>query len=300
MASSSSVARSPRGQAARKSPGLLSGRYDPEETYPEVPIGLGGITIQPAWLTPEMAGEFVTRLGRNQRTTKLHQLRSIVSDITNDLFRFNGEPIIFDPEGNLLNGRHRCLSVVQTGRPVPVLIIRGIPASAYMTMDITSKRTVSDALKSGGFKNTRDLAAAARLLECYERDLFNEGYMIQSAAAGVEFVEENPGLIESCSLPRGVAKLCRHAGAPIFCHYVFAQHAGKEEADLFFERLASDVGHKQGDAILTLRRYLMKDSLRPTDRELVFLIFKTWNAFRRGKDVRKLSYQSGERLPDLV
>jgi hypothetical protein len=276
--------------------GLLSGRYDPEESYPEVEIGLG-LTVQLAWLTPEMAEDFIAHLSTNQRNTKEIHLQCLVNDVAAGRFQFNGEPIIMDDADRLIDGRHRCISVIQAGKPIPVLIVRGVPSAAYSTIDITAKRTGADALRSAGHDRPDVLAAAAVLLHRHERGMIGRTYAVISPVATEEILAANPGLVDSLDFARPVMKLLHAVGVPVFCHHAFSR-ISRADADRFFERLASDEDHKKGEPILTLRRRLLAKQFRAD--ELVSMLFKTWNAFRRNRDVRSLNYVAGEQLPSLI
>lgn len=55
----------------------------------------------------------------------------------------NGETITFNCNGDLVNGQHRLLAVIQADIPVRMGIIRGASADAYRTIDSGRKRSVS-------------------------------------------------------------------------------------------------------------------------------------------------------------
>lgn len=77
-------------------------------------------------------------------------------------------------------------------------------------------------------------------------------------------------------------------------HFLFAEK-DQDQADKFFETLASGVGLNVGDPIYTLRERLIRE--RGADRKvsrLTIMAFtiKAWNAFRGGKQLMMLKYSA--------
>ena len=81
--------------------------YDPDQHWPEVPFG-NSLTVQILWLTPELAAGWLGKLHERQRNLKELHLASLVRDQQAGYFTLNAEPLIFDRDGRLLDGRHRC------------------------------------------------------------------------------------------------------------------------------------------------------------------------------------------------
>lgn len=271
-------------------------RYDPTEQFPEMPIGLG-LTVQILWVTPEMALDWLTRNGTSQRKIKKNHLASLVEDLNAGRWRLNGEPIILDDQDQLINGQHRLNASIETGVPILTLVVRGLPAEVYTTMDITSKRTSADTLKTSGFKNTSALGAAALLLRRYQRGLIGKTQIVLSPIAIEETVREFPGLEDSAGATTTCSKVVRSAAAAVFCHYIL-NGIDEPAATEFFDKIASGADLGKHNPILTLRNKLRDD--RPTADEVTFFIFKAWNAWRKNKTLANLRRGDDEPLPTPI
>jgi hypothetical protein len=194
--------------------------YDPSAEFPEVPVGCG-MTTQLVWLTPDLASEWLGKKHPRQRPQKMRHQESLNEDHKSGRFRLNGEPIIFDWDGAMIDGRHRCEMVRAVGVPVLVLVVRGVSPEVYVTIDDGAKRTGADALAADSLTNGTNLAAAAGLLERYRRKLSLSNPIVFSPAAVSEIVKAHPRLIESVS--RSTAFQGFPSRATIgFCHYILS------------------------------------------------------------------------------
>ena len=75
-------------------------------------------------------------------------------------WKVNGEGIIFDESGVLLDGQHRCRGVELYGKPVDLFVVRGVKAATFSTIDSGAKRTVGHVLSIQGYANANLLAGA--------------------------------------------------------------------------------------------------------------------------------------------
>lgn len=265
--------------------------YDPNTSWPEVPFGLG-LTTQLVWLTPELAAEWLTKRHTRQRTVKHRHQESLTEDVAAGRFRLNGEAIIFDWDGCMVDGQHRCNAVVETGKPVLVTVVRGIAPEVYSTIDDTAKRTGGDALKANAVSDPSNVAAAVVMMERYRRGLILKSALVLSPAHIAEIVRGHPGLVESVAVASTLKEFPSRAALGM-CHYVLSG-ISRTDADLFFDRLRSGAGLTKTDAVLTLRNRLHKESMHRD--EVVFLVFKAWNYWRRRKPLKCLKRAEGESL----
>jgi hypothetical protein len=66
------------------------------------------------FVTPEIARRYLKNQARNRWQKKKH-LQFLVGQMTTGQWKFNGEPLIFDENNQMLDGQHRCTSCVDTG-----------------------------------------------------------------------------------------------------------------------------------------------------------------------------------------
>ncbi|WP_257264502.1 ParB/RepB/Spo0J family partition protein [Endozoicomonas sp. ONNA2] len=105
-------------------------------------------------MTPEMAENILEeRNGRNRKISK-ELVRRISRDIKNDRWIFNGQPIIFDDEGHLIDGQHRLTAIARSGKAVETLVVSGIEdKKAFHTIDHGKPRTFGCNLSADKISN---------------------------------------------------------------------------------------------------------------------------------------------------
>lgn len=132
-----------------------------------------GLTCPP----PTMTTEFIVVDADLARiwleTTPPHQRRlskvtvdAYAADMRNGRWRETAEPITFDVNGALIQGRHRLAAVVQSGARIRFLIVRGAPANSFAVIDTGRKRTAGQFI-DGAYQHT--MVAAARILFAVEK-----------------------------------------------------------------------------------------------------------------------------------
>ena len=298
MASRLSVGRKVSKSAKSSMNGLLAPHkiaHGPEE-YPRVEVGRG-LTVQLMLVTPEIAAEMLQKLGKKQRSQKQMHLKAIMDDMAAGRFRLNGETIIFAADGTLIDGQHRLTSCVKMGVSFWTLVVRGVPTENFTTIGSGAKRSGADALTALNYTNSRILAAAANLLCRYRDGVLSRERLVLSPTAIEAVMQDHPGLDTSARAVHRIAPLCHGAAAPAFCHYVLSQ-IDEDDASEFFDKLASLEGMKKGHPILSLAKRFIRGKHRPDN--VVFMIFKAWNAWRQGKTLGNILVHEGERFPTPV
>ena len=84
------------------------------------------------------------------------------------LWQVNGQTIVLCPEFRLLDGRHRCLAIVEAQQSVQTLVVCGIDPVCFATMDQGGKRSGADVLSIAGHPQAQTLCSALRWLWRYE------------------------------------------------------------------------------------------------------------------------------------
>jgi hypothetical protein len=245
----------------------------------------------------------VSEPGDAQRRMRQGHIHMIAGDIEAERWVFNAQPFIFDdssPRAKLLDGRHRANAVIIANRSVEALCVYGVAIDGFYTMDQSTGRTKEDALSAMGYDDARTLGSAAYLLWHYLNGGITRGNQSRrlSPVASIEIVQQYPGLVDALLPGKAAKKVCHSAGVPAFCYYVFAQ-IDESAARAFFHRLATGEELKSGNAILCLRnRFLSGDRFYQGDS--VYLIFKAWNQWRKGKHCITLQVKPNEPFPTPI
>ncbi|WP_280359325.1 hypothetical protein [Nocardia otitidiscaviarum] len=238
----------------------------------------------------------------NNRPIRQSRVQQYYDDMISDRWRFNGEAIKFGAGGELLDGQHRLMAIARTtGVSFPMLVVRGLPADAQVTMDQGAKRTPSDQLTITGV-TSHNMTLVAAALRVYM--VWMEGNLFRNLTRGagisttrvVEFASAYPELVEIADRYTAVASRlkCRPAVA---CAVAIRLTEIDAYASTEFVRLwDSGAGLASDSPILALRDRLdslRTNRIRSSDRDQIGLIVTAWNLWRRGRAVTKLQRPRG-------
>ena len=115
-------------------------------------------------ITPKTAMQYLKFNNDNPRkTVNRRQVESYARDMKAGQWFANGEPIVFDANGNLKNGQHRLMAIVLAGVPVDIYVIRGVNPD-YTTYDYGLGRKLSREL---GVSNNAEVIANMIVTNAY-------------------------------------------------------------------------------------------------------------------------------------
>lgn len=217
-------------------------------------------------------------------------------EIGGDRWTFNGEPLIVSDTGELNDGQHRCAAVIKANKAIDVIMIVGVPRQSRTTLDQGRMRTAGDYLSMDGHSNTTALAAAANYTWQYRnRGMLALGGTGKATKSEVlSFVADNPGLERSVSL--FTVKQARRLGGLAFvgfCHFAIGSVGRAEDVDSFFIALTEGINLGVKSPILYVRNRVMNMAGDRDVNAKAELIFRGWNAWRRGEKVDRILLSGG-------
>jgi hypothetical protein len=115
---------------------------------------------------PDLAKEWLEGSAPN-RALSLRAVDRYADDMRAGRWLMNGQPVIFNREGALIDGRHRLSAILLAGVEVTLLVVRGVEQAAFTTMDSGRSRSIGDVLSIQGHKNTNVLSAVSRIVWNY-------------------------------------------------------------------------------------------------------------------------------------
>jgi hypothetical protein len=222
----------------------------------------------------------------------------------------NGDAIRFAVDGTLLDGQHRLAACILANLPLTTWVGRGFPVEAQMTMDAQRKRTAGDVLTIEGFHGGNVLASIVRMVYRWERgqrNLFGFGGAENNLTTleVVQRVQDDKDELYITAAKQagraGIKKMATPKSVGAF--FVLASRVDPERAQVFFDRLDSDVDHHKGSPILTLRRNwsrLNNDKGR-TSTPGVYLMggVRCWNAWMAGRSLEAVVWKDPN-IPELI
>lgn len=156
-------------------------------------------------IPPPIAHSLLAIDAQNRPTSRANVER-LLNAIACGAWQANGETIIIDSQGRILDGKHRLIAVVESGIPICCLVVRGVPSEVWPTIDIGKVRMIADALSRLHLKNTVVIGAAVRrLIPYYTRKgavvtppmaaqwVLRKGTDLQAVAEAARYIEAHGG-----------------------------------------------------------------------------------------------------------
>lgn len=252
-------------------------------------------------ITPAFAKQLLEQNPHNRPLTR-STVDRYASDMKSGRWNNNGQGIVLTPDGMLLDGQHRMAAVVQAQTPIAMLVVRGVPREAFVTMDSGKPRTLADVLGIGGYRNTSILASIAPLSFNYAAGV---SIRYNTTKPQLEaFISQHPYMANVASQIGAIHKLQlpkSSLGAVMFL--ANEGRAYDTEVAEFLDGVATGAGLWKGDARLTLREWFI--NIRDKDRgrivrETAFAaIARAWNAYAEGKELLVIRSLSSPNLQNL-
>lgn len=237
-------------------------------------------------MTPCLAGLLLERNPVNRPISR-RNADDLAGDIANGRWQFNGESVVVSDTGLLIDGQHRALQVIATGRSIETVIVFGPKEKARFTIDIGRSKTVSNFLAMQGRSYTHALGAAVNYYvqwKTHGRILYG-GAQMPTKSEVLATADELTGMDTSVDFTAASMKTIRSHAVLAFCHYVFWKKAGRTAADEFILSLIDGDNLRKGNPMLYCRNRLASMGRLIPAGARVELVFKCWNAHRLGAGV---------------
>ncbi len=259
-------------------------------------------------ITPEMAKAWLEKSTTHNRNVGKTRLANIVNALKTGRWEFNGETMIFDENGNILDGHTRLTACAQSGVPLESLVVFGVPARVLPTIDGTGGRTHADLLTFAGEKNTHVLASACRLVWLAEGDSLDA---VSSSASKMGMTREellpilarNPSLRASASAYHPYYKGFQLVTPSIWVFMMsWLPRYSPQKAESFLASLSQGTGLDQFDPVYQLRHRLIQNSLTKAKLpllDILALIIKAWVFHAKGLKVQQLRWRTQGAKPEM-
>lgn len=261
----------------------------------------GHVTAEIALITPEVADDMLERNVRNRPVNKRHY-ESLGQTMISGDYVLNGEPIIIDSDGNVLDGQHRLYGCIYSGKPFLTLIVRGIDPKAFDTIDGGRARTTGEVLAIEGEANSNAIAGAisqfVQFVDCGGRMSAGTAGHARKATPrlAARILEQHSGIRESVLAMRR-CPLYRNQQAYVL-HYLFSC-VSQQLADDFAEVIA-DGSTDTGRPFNVLRESMIRNPVNPaTRRSFAAKCVKAFNAERAGDRPKMFRFNDSEEFPTI-
>lgn len=265
------------------------------------------ISSHVAIITPEDAARMLERNDGNRKLAP-----SMVSHLAGAMARgewaLNGESIKIAASGKLLDGQHRLAAVVKCGKPVKMLVVSGLPESAFETIDTGRPRGLKDILTIAGVSNAVGIAATIAMTWKYLNGRTLRAHSRPTHAQAFDVLNRFPHIGQSWLTVMNAAQQSGFAANVPPCMlgtiHVLATAGGHgEKVTDFVYRVGDGAGLPDGSPVLLLRNRFIKDrasksKIQRTER--FALAVKAWNAFAAGASPKVLKWTAQEDFPSIA
>lgn len=241
-------------------------------------------------ITPDKAEQMLARALSNAKIDQPSR-EAFERDMRAGTWVLNGAPIVFATDGTLLDGRARLLACIRSKRPFDTLVVRGVAADAFETIDAIRKRTLADILSIRSEQHGRPLAAALRILWAYGSGGTPGTGKSPSPTALLALLEQDPQIRESVMPALRAVPLLPH-GCSIALHHL-ASSISPDKATQFLAQLQEPTVQAADHPAIQLRNVLLQLRGQGGTRKQTYMMavaIKAWNAFAAGRTIKLLRY----------
>lgn len=232
-------------------------------------------------ITPEIAKEYL-QANTNNRPCSPSRIAEIAGAMRRGEWMANGDSIRFSEEGVLLDGQGRLKACILSGTEFKTLVVRGIHAEAFKTMDLGKKRNIRDILSMKDEKSVSRLSSALRFLMMYESGAYTNASYSPIQLEGC--LNRNPGLRQWMVASGQTFKVTADASTVLTVCYLGS--LTRQEVAVEFARLFNEgVGLEKGSPVLALRERLQQDrasNSRLPKSYISQMIIHAYNSFANG------------------
>lgn len=208
-------------------------------------------------------------------------------------WRATHQGIALSDAGDVIDGQHRLLAIVQSGRTVPLSIFVGVDPEAFAVLDSGYGRKSGQVLSLAGYVNANYLAAIARQELVVSWRAHKQSITNEAVLRCVEYYEERgmPESVITSKHARAALQAMRLSGALVSWAKWRAMCALPEQAAEFFRKLENMEGSR-GEPVHALRlRLLEKQRAAKEHRtalDQLVLVSVAWRAHVEGREMRRI------------
>jgi DNA-binding transcriptional regulator YiaG len=281
-----------------------------------VPFGKPVTSVET--IDPAKAKEYLRTNTNQQRTLSTSRIAHFADEMKAGRWQLNGESLIFDSDGRLIDGQHRLVACIRADCSFTTVVVRNVAPESFQSIDTAGVRSRRDVLSISGEKYRTQLAAGLRLLWEWERGRpFPHGGAHGDALSNtqvLDYLEKHPRMRECAAfaasrkalnrlLPASRKALNRLLPASLttVLAYVFS---GKDATmcKVFFDAVESGANLHVHSPTRLLRERLVANrgnKAKLPSEHIAALTIKAWNAERANREMRVLKFMDGEEFPDV-
>jgi hypothetical protein len=250
-----------------------------------------GITYRTEKITPERASRLIATMDRTPPLDK-KAVAHYAGVMRAGGWVENGQPIILDEHGVLMDGYHRLMACLEADTPFTTLVARGARRDTLHTIDQHRRRGFTGVLESRGVPHAGDVQRSLNKLIRIENGIFRKHEIPISWSRLDLVLDSNPELIEATKiahdLPRG--HIPAKARTPLIFMALKAGH-GEKIRQFFRDMEDTNIGADNPARMLdlNLQSIIENTSLRNVDPDVALaLSIKAFNDYVASKKPKSI------------
>lgn len=247
-------------------------------------------------ITPDYANSLLAK-NKINRPVSLHTVSRYVHDIKNNQWKETAQVIQVSTKGNLLDGQHRCLAVIESGKSINQIVAVNCPDNSFDVIDTGKIRNAGDTLGIMGVKYSTNIAVAVKIAILYNRNYYNsrtrDARIVTNEDVRKFYKKTYDFWEEACKFltseyKRG-GKLTGFG--TLVAVYFLTNETDETDAEKFILQLATGENLEPRSPILAYRNkitdFRVKQVSLQKDFQMKYII-KTWNYWRKNKSIKTL------------
>lgn len=262
-----------------------------------------GLSAHFVYVTPKIARQWLDRHVVNSNIKAFHVDRYF-DDITAGRWYFTADPIKFDKNGNLIDGRHRLTAISRMPEDTEMLflVVVGLEPESQRGMDIPAVRTAAENLTIRGVKNASFVAPIFKIVASMDSD----GVYSRTRVANItkpqvekyveEHIDEVNELLDRQRILAGVKDMTGMRVTLLGVFFIHAYRKAPNHTDSFLQELYELIDLSPGDPSLVLARRLRaitSQNAKHEDIDLLATTFRAFNDYLAGRSIGNIIRPKG-------
>lgn len=250
-------------------------------------------------ITPDGAMSVLEKRSDGNRRIKQRQVSKIRRAIERGEWEENGQTIVLDQYGWLLDGQHRLFAIMEAEQSVRALVVWGVTRAAQHSIDGGTARSPSDFLVMNGYRCANQTRAICNLLLHYDRRLLDKRRTTDSMSA-----QEMLEMMAAYDIPLSLelSSPCKplRSGCGAFLAVAIKAGHSREALSEFVDAVVNgDAGGKKSPANILRKRLDDRNRRKTRSIEAFALWIKAFDFWRKGEQRQVLVWRDGAEFPYL-
>ena len=253
-------------------------------------------------MTPLWARE-ILEFNSINRPISQQKVNEYANDMENNKFFYTGDSIKISVNGNLLDGQHRLLAIIKSGKAVEMEYIEGLKEEIFRYLDIGKPRSLHDGLSILGYSNASHIAAITKKVMSWDLCDDKENFRIYGPNMKFKLEQIEDYLMDNeneIMYFHGLARntlIFKKCGSPtaFVAALVVCAKGNRQNAVRFFHELNSGSFNAKEPTFLLKEKLIWRnyanDRGAERDSELFALVIKAFNYFVTGRKVKMLKWR---------